>query len=168
MEELLKKICQWWTYLAGLLLMIIVGVTVLNTTAFGLDKIARMYEMNVSAIPGYEDMVRLMISCVALMFFPWTQLQRGHISVEFFAEKLSSKMLLILDKISLILTLALALFLTVYMFRGMLESKSDNVLSPILEWHEWPFFIPGVISMMLWVIVLVYQILFTKREDVYG
>jgi len=168
MESLLRKICLWWVYLSGILLLIVVLVTVVNISAFGLDKIARMYGSNVSALPGYEDFVRLLISCIALMFFPWAQAKRGHISVDFFANKFSSSLQQKLDILWLSCTLILVLFLGVLMFLGMLESREDGALSSILGWIEWPFYIPGVISLILWSLVLIFQIFVHKGGKLDG
>ncbi len=164
MEEWLKKITLIWVYLAGILLFAMVLTTVYNIGAFGLDKIARNYGEHIEGLPGYEDFIRLGMSCVALMFFPWTQMKRGHISVDFFVEKLSSKTQRFLDRIWLGFTLCFVTFLTVYMYRGMLESKEDGALSSVLGWIEWPFYIPGIISLVLWVLVLTYQVVFYERS----
>ena len=164
MEALLRKACLWWVYLAGVLLLLLVLVTVINISAFGLDKIARMYGSNVAALPGYEDFVRLIIGCIALMFFPWAQAERGHIAVDFFANNFSSAWQKNLDILWLSLTLILVIFLGLLMFLGLLESRDDGALSSILGWIEWPFYIPGVLSLILWALVLAFQIFINKGE----
>jgi len=168
MEALLKKVCLWWVYLSGLLLLIVVITTVINISAFGLDKIARIFGSNVGALPGYEDFVKLLVSCIALMFFPWAQAERGHISVDFFANKFSSNWQKYLDILWLSLTLILVVFLGILMFLGMLESREDGALSSILGWIQWPFYIPGIISLFLWSLVLMYQIFINKGEKLNG
>lgn len=168
MESGLRKICLWWVYLSGILLLLVVFTTVINISAFGLDKIARIYGSNVGALPGYEDFVRLSMSCIALMFFPWAQAERGHISVDFFANKFSYAWQKYLDILWLSFTLVLVVFLGILMFLGMLESKDDGALSSILGWVEWPFYIPGIISLILWALVLVYQIFIHKGEKLNG
>ena len=168
MEALLRKACLWWVYLAGILLVILVLTTVVNITAFGLDKVARIFDANVSALSGYEDLVRLLTSCIALMFFPWGQAQRGHVSVEFFAEKFSPKMREFLDILWLFCTLLLVVFLGILMYMGMIESMEDGSVSTTLGWHEWPFYIPGIISLFLWTLVLVFQIFLHKGGKLDG
>jgi len=54
------------------------------------------------------------------------------------------------------------------MYLGLLESKDDGALSSILGWHEWPFYIPGIISLFLWAIVLIFQIFVHKGEKLNG
>jgi len=167
MEATIRKICLYWVYLAGIMIIAIVLMTVLNITAFGLDKIARVFDSNVGGLPGYEDLVRLLISCIALMLFPWAQLEKGHIAIEFFTEKLSPHIQNFLDKIWLSVTLVLVGFLAVMMYLGMIESYNDGALSRILGWNEWPFYIPGIISLILWDIVLFYQVIVEKKVKSY-
>lgn len=168
MEAKLRKICLWWVYLAGILLLITVLTTVVNITAFGLDKVARIFDSNVSALSGYEDLVRLLTSCIALMFFPWAQAQRGHVSVDFFANKFSDKWQHFFDILWLSCTLILVIFLGILMFMGMLESFDDGSVSSTLGWFEWPFYIPGVISLILWSFVLMFQIFLHKGGKLDG
>lgn len=168
METLLRKTCLWWVYLSGLLLTILVLTTVINIGAFGLDKVARIFDSNVSALSGYEDLVRLLTSCIALMFFPWAQAKRGHVSVDFFADKFSVKWQQRLDIFWLACTLVLVIFLGILMYLGMLESYDDNAVSSTLGWAEWPFYIPGIISLFLWTLVLVFQIFLHKGGKLDG
>lgn len=168
LEERLKKICLLWVYFAGALLFIVIITTVANIAAFGLDKVARMFDSNVSALSGYEDLVRLLTSCIALMFFPWTQAQRGHVSVDFFASKFSTKFQQILDIVWLGFTLIFVLFLAIYMCLGLKESYEDGLVSTTLGWYEWPFYIPGIISLILWAIVLAFQIFLHKGGKIDG
>lgn len=168
MEAKIKKACLWWVYLAGILLLVVVLTTAINIMAFGLDRVARIFDSNVGALSGYEDLVRLLVSCIALMFFPWAQSERGHIAVDFFAARLSDKTQERFDIFWLFLTLLLVIFLGVLMVFGMLESRDDGALSSILGWSEWPFYIPGIISLVMWTIVLIYQIFVTKGRKLNG
>ncbi len=168
MEATIRKICLYWLYVAGIMIIAIVLMTVLNITAFGLDKIARLFDYDVGGLPGYEDLVRLLISCISLMLFPWAQLERGHVSIEFFTDNLSTYTLIVLDRIWLSVTLILVIFLAITMCLGMMESYGDNQLSRILGWTQWPFYIPGIISLILWGVVLFYQILIEKRGHIHA
>lgn len=168
LEEKLKKLCLWWIYLAGILLFIVVMTTVINIAAFGLDKVARIFDTNVSALSGYEDLVRLLTSCIALMFFPWAQAQRGHVAVDFFANKFSSKVQELFDIFWLSCTMIFVFFLMVLMSMGMIESYNDGSVSITLGLPEWPFYGPGIISLFLWGIVLAFQIFLHKGGKIDG
>lgn len=168
MEDKLRKICLWWVYLAGVMLLIIIATTVINIGAFGLDKVARLFNVNIMGLTGYEDLVRLLTSCIALMFFPWAQAQRGHVAVDFFADKFSQGFQQVLDILWLSCTLIFVVFLAILMFMGMIESFNDGSVSTTLGWSQWPFYIPGIISLGLWSIVLFFQIFLHKGGKLDG
>ncbi|MBO0333002.1 TRAP transporter small permease [Sneathiella sp. CAU 1612] len=158
MPKKLDWIVSGWALLAGVLTLLIVLATTINTAAFGADKIARLFGANVAGLAGYEDFVRLTISAVALMFFPYCQRRKGHVAVDLFADHFSVQIQQILEKIILVLTILLALFLAYWMSLGMISAYQDFASSPILGWPNWPFYIPGILSLVLWALVAAMQL----------
>lgn len=159
MRSLIKRITTWWALLGGLVLFAIVLVTVSNVAAFALDRLARLLGGTVTGLPGYEDFVRLAISAAALMLLPYCQLKRGHVVVDLFADMLPRALRRILTRISLAAMAALALFLAYWMMQGMHETRADGALSRVLGWPEWPFYLPGIVSLLLWAAVAGHQAL---------
>ncbi|MEP0452668.1 MAG: hypothetical protein ABJD57_07275, partial [Roseibium sp.] len=86
MYSLLQRAISFWALLGGVLVVAIVLVTAVNVGAFILDSILKNFGIFVSALPGYEDFVRLAISAAALSFFPYCQMKRGHVAVELFVQ----------------------------------------------------------------------------------
>lgn len=164
MRAILEKVATGWALLGGVLLLVIVAVTVTNVGAFALDKIARLFGGTVSGLPGYEDFVRLAISGAALMLFPYCQLRRGHVIVDLFATVMPRPLRRILDVVSLIATAALALFLAYGMILGMAETRADGALSRVLGWVEWPFYVPGIVSLALWALIAAVQVFGAKAD----
>ena len=41
-------------------------------------------------------------------------------------------------------------FLFYWMGLGMIETRVDGAVSRVLGWPEWPFYLPGLISLALW------------------
>jgi TRAP-type C4-dicarboxylate transport system permease small subunit len=158
MGSLLGKLAAWWAILGGVVLLAIVLVTATNVGAFGLDKLARLFGGTVSGLPGYEDFVRLAISGAALMLFPYCQLKRGHVAVDFFVNMTPWSVRRALDAISLVAMAAMALFLAYWMVLGLLETRADGALSRVLGWPEWPFYLPGIASLLLWAAIAAYQV----------
>ncbi|MFC4272896.1 TRAP transporter small permease subunit [Sneathiella chungangensis] len=158
MPRKLDWIVSGWALLAGILTFLIVLVTTINTAAFGADKIARLFGENVAGLAGYEDFVRLAISAVALMFFPYCQRQKGHVAVDLFAERFSLRTQIFLERIILLLTVCVALFLAYWMTLGMISAYEDFASSPILGWPNWPFYVPGILSLFLWAVVALMQL----------
>jgi TRAP-type C4-dicarboxylate transport system permease small subunit len=47
---------------------------------------------------------------------------------------------------------------------GLAETRADGALSPVLGWPEWPFYLPGIASLLLWAMVAVLQIFEGERD----
>ncbi len=163
--RLLFRITEIWALLAAFLLLAIVLVTSTNVAAFSLDRLARIWGGTVSGLPGYEDFVTLTISAVALMFLPYCQVKKGHVVVPLFTSFLSDKIRLILDRIWLLTISFVAIFLAIYMTMGMFEARSDGTVAGVLGWPEWPFYAPGILSLILWAVVALGQAIFPRKED---
>ena len=52
----------------------------------------------------------------------------------------------------------MALFLAYWMVLGLLETRADGALSRVLGWPEWPFYLPGIASLLLWAAIAAYQV----------
>lgn len=165
MKNVLNKAAAWFAVIGGFLALLIAVVTIVNVTAFGLDKLARLFDANFPAIIGYEDFVSMIVSSAALMFFPYCQVRRGHVAVDVFIKMFPDWFARCVDVISGILMTMLALFLGYMMIRGLIEVRSDNTLSAILGWPVWPFYVPGIASMFLWAMIAGNQI-FEREADV--
>ena len=146
-----------WAIGGGLFILAIVFVTTANVGLFALDRLVRSFGGSVSGLPGYEDFISLAVSCAALMFFPLCQSRRGHVAVDVFTEKLPKHLQRGLDRAWSAAATLLALFLAYWMLLGMLESRSDGALSPVIGWPLWPFYLPGVLSLLLSAVVAALQ-----------
>ena len=156
MRRTLDKVTAGWAILGGLILLSIVAVTVTNVGAFTMDRVARLWGSTISGLPGYEDYVRLAVAAAIPMFLPYCQLQRGHLSVDLFLKNAPAALNRFIERLSLVLMAATALFLAYWMVVGMQETKDDGALSRVLGWEEWPFYIPGIISLILWALSLIH------------
>ena len=58
-----------------------------------------------------------------------------------------------IDVISLLGMTLLVLFMLYWMVLGMAETQADRAVSRVLGWPEWPFYLPGLISLALWALV---------------
>lgn len=158
MIRLIDRLAAALALAGGVLILAIMIVTSLNVGAFALDRIARWFGSTVPALPGYEDFVRLAISCAALMFLPYCQARRGHVAVDLFVSRLSPALRQGLDRCWSVAIVLLAAFLAFWMVQGMLETRADRALSPVLSWPEWPFYLPGILSLALWALVAATQV----------
>ena len=157
MTRLLSRVAGGWALAGGLVLLAIMAVTSVNVAGFALDRAARSFGGAVPGLPGYEDFVRLAISGAALMLLPWCQHERGHVRVELFGALMPDAVRRGLDRLWLAGIAALALFLAYWMVVGMIETRADGALSPVLGWPQWPFYAPGIASLVLWALVAGWQ-----------
>lgn len=157
MRRTLETLATWWAIAGGVLLLVITGVTSYNVGAFVVADMARGLGVRVTGLPGYEDLVRLVISCAALMFFPYCQLRRGHVVVEIFAAALPARLRGALDRAWTALIALTAVFLGAMMMVGLIETRADHTSTSILGWVEWPFYIPGIVSLALWAAIAAMQ-----------
>lgn len=160
----LSRIVTWWAIAGGLFILAIVFVTTANVTLFGLDRLARPFGGVVSGLPGYEDFVSLAVSCAALMFFPVCQLKRGHVAVDVFTEKLPLRWQSVLNRLWSAAACLAALFLGYWMAIGMAQVRADHASSPVIAWPIWPFYFPGIVSLLLWAAVAAMQAI-ERRAD---
>jgi len=158
MIKLAERLATGWALAGGVLVIAIMLVTSVNVGAFALDRMARLFEANVSALPGYEDFVRLAVSCAAMMFLPYCQHRRGHVAVDLFVSRLPASVRRGLDRLWLVTIVLLAMFLAYWMTLGLIETRDDRALSPVLSWPEWPFYIPGILSLLLWALIAGMQV----------
>jgi len=160
-----QSIAEVWALLGGVLLLAIMAITSVNVAGFGLDRIARLAGGSVTGLPGYEDFVTLAVGCAALMFLPLCQARRSHVTVDLATGLLPRAVRRWLDRLWLAAIVCLAVFLCYSMSLGSLETRSDNVLSPILGWPVWPFYGPGIVSLALWAWVGLAQLLDAPGDD---
>jgi len=158
MRAVIERLSAAWALLGGLILIAIVGVTVVNAGAFTADRVAALFGATVAGLPGYEDFVRLAVAAASPMFLPYCQVRRGHLAVDLLMNAAPRRVQRIADAASLVLLAGAALFLGYWMVLGMLETRADNVLSRVLGWVEWPFYIPGIVSLVLWAAVALAQL----------
>ncbi|MBX2804820.1 MAG: TRAP transporter small permease [Hyphomicrobiales bacterium] len=164
MRTVLAELATWWAIAGGALLLVITVVTSANVGAFVISALG----IYVEGISGYEDFVRLVISCAALMFFPYCQLRYGHISVRLFTNGWPAVLTRAIDRLWLALTVCITLFLTYWMFIGLLETHADQTSTSILGWLEWPYYIPGLISLILWSAIAAMQLVEGAAESPHG
>ena len=128
----LKKFIKFWTLLGFVFLISISLLSLLNSISYFSNK-SFFYSFINFNIFGYEDLVRLLISCSALMFLPFCHLSKGHINITFMSFFFSSNVIFILNKFSNILFFIIYFFLFYWMIFGLLEVYSDNIVSRVIN-----------------------------------
>lgn len=158
MSRLLTRIIEYWALAGGALLILVVILTAINAAGFTANFIARIWGSGVSGLPGYEDAVTMLVGVAGLAIFPYCQLRRGHASVDIFMQKASKSLNRLVDIISNVLMVCIALGLGYYLVLGTLEARSDNVETAVLALPVWIFMCAAIPSCILWALAAFMQI----------
>ena len=156
--SLITRAAEGMAMLGGIILFAIVTVTTVNSAGFALDKIARLWGGSVSGLPGFEDIVTLLVAPAIILFFPYCQLRMGHVAVEFFTARLPQAARRTMDRTWAAGMGLTALFLLYWLPLAMLDNRADGAVSRVLGWTEWPFFIPGFFALALWAAICFAQV----------
>ncbi len=156
--KLLEKFVRFWTLLGFLLLTAISILSLYNSISY-FSKIDFFFLILKNFnIYGYEDLVRLLISCSALMFLPFCHIKKGHINITFLSFFLNSKIIYFLNRFTNILFFIIYFFLFYWMIFGLVEVYADNVVSSVINIQEWPFYIPGIVSLFICSLLSLFNI----------
>ena len=131
MKTVFERLVLCWCLLSGAAFFFIVFLTTLNIFGFTLHFIFQIFGSSFPAIAGYEDIVTVFTGVAVLGMFPYCQLKKGHIAVDFFMEKTHPRFQIIIALISDVLLCGVAIFLSVMMYYGMLETKSDSMTTSV-------------------------------------
>jgi TRAP-type C4-dicarboxylate transport system permease small subunit len=160
LEALLERLAGAFAIAGGTILLAIAALT-------GLDVLLRVADLlapgRLGIVKGYEDLVRLFVSAAVPLLFPWCQLRRGHVAVDLVAERLPPAARRVLEGAGTAATAAVALFLAFWMVQGLAESRADGRIAGVLGWPEWPFFLPGLLALLLWAVIAADQLRTGRR-----
>lgn len=158
MAFLIVRLAGLWALLGGVCLGLVVLATVVNVAGFTLDLVVEPFGGSVPGLPGYEEAAALLVGVGALALFPYCQVRRGHVAVDIFMRAAPGPVRRGVDRVSTALMALTAAFLGVMMVRGGLESRADGIVTRVLGWPEWVFFLPAATSVFLWAAVAAIQV----------
>ncbi|WP_341368480.1 TRAP transporter small permease [Yoonia sp. BS5-3] len=157
-KAFLAKIITIWALLGGALLLLIVLVTAINAAGFTGDAIARLWDGNVSGLPGYEDAVRMFVGVAALAMFPYAQLHNAHAAVDVFMQYAPNWANRVVMVASGLVLAGIAAWMAYMLSIGTLEVRSDNIETTVLGWPVWIFMPSAVVSCLLWAVAAILNI----------
>lgn len=148
--------------MGGLCILAVAGLMSLNALFLGLDRGLGRFGPGVSGIYGTEEIVSLLASVAVLAFFPLCHLRNGHIAVGILVDFAPARFRRANAVLVHLLACAAALFLGWWLALGMVEVFQDHAVTSLLGFPQWPFYLPGVISMALWALVAAHTVLDSK------
>lgn len=152
--NLVRKAIDAWALAGGLLLGAIVAVNVW-TVLGGLIGLP---------FAGDFELTQMGVAAAAFMFLPFCQLNRHNVTADIFTANLKPSYQKRLDGLGSVVALFFAALLLWRMYFGMLDQKTYNLASTILQLPVWWVYLPILVSLML----LVLAAILTTLEDFSG
>lgn len=134
----------------GIVLVILTVMTLLSVTGRSLTF------LGLRPIPGDFEMVEAGMAFAVFAFFPWCHLKRKHITVDIFTRSWPDSANRVIDLVTDILMLAVAILIAWRHWDGMLDKLSYGETSFILEYPIWWGYAGGMIGAAVFVIVALY------------
>ncbi len=131
----------------GLVLVAMTLLTVASITGRGL------IWLGLGPVPGTYELIEMGGAFAVFSFLPWCQLQRGHVTVDLFMERLGRRANLIVDVLAnLLLTLAAAVILW-RLWLGLMDKARYGETSFILGIPLWIGYSAAALGAVLFVAV---------------
>lgn len=153
--------------LGGFCILAIAGLMSFNALLAGLDRGLGGFSPGIAGVYGTEEIVSLLASVAALTFFPFCHLCSGHIAVGVVMDLAPARIRRVNALLAHLLACGTALFLGWWMALGTVEAYRDRAMTSLHGLPQWPFYLPGVISMALWAVVAA-QAALSVKGDLHG
>lgn len=145
-----EKLARNIAILGGLVLVVIAlmsVVSIIGRAGIGIG---------LSPILGDFELVEAGIAFAIFSFLPLAQLNRSHAQVAIFTDKFGKKANLIIDLISDILMLIIAIVLSWQLLLGAVDKYSYHETSFILQFPIWWAYAASLVGLFTWVIIGFY------------
>ena len=144
-----RKLITAWALMGGVLLL---AVVVMNTLSVaGSVAIAKPF-------PGDFEMTEIGVCVAAFSFLPYCQMTRSDVSADIFTSRASDLWIGIFSLAASVVALGFGLLLMWRMYAGMLDQKTYNYTTAILQFPHWVAFVPILISLALLALAAVMRI----------
>lgn len=166
LDRTAAALARWFAYLAGTILLALMLLTVVKVVIDGAGGWFGDGTHGVSLISGYEELVRNFIAVAAFAMLPWCQHRHGHVAVDFFIDRAPRWLHAVIGTATSLLFIGLAGLTFGFMAVHLPDLRADNFTTgQILGWPAWPFYIPALAALAVWLLVLIVQALapFVRR-----
>lgn len=143
-----------WALLGGVLLLAVVVMNVASVlgTLVGLP------------VPGDFEMTEVGVAVAAFAFLPYCQLTRSNVTADIFTQKAGPRRLALLSLFGSVIALLFALLMLWRMSAGMIDQKTYDYETSILQIPVWLAYVPILASLAL----LAVAALTTLAQDIRG
>ena len=146
LSGLARIVIEIWALLGGCVLLLVVLMNVESVVASALFG---------KPFPGDFEMTQIGVAVAAFSFLPYCQLTGANVTADIFTSGVSKRWVAIFALAASLLALGFALLLAWRMWAGMLDQRSYDYTTAILQFPHWLAFIPILISLALLVVAAV-------------
>ena len=100
-------------------------------------------------VPGDFEMTEMGVAIAAFSFLPYCQLTRSNVTADIFTQRAGPRMLAILSLLGSLIALLFALLMLWRMYDGMLDQKTYDYETSILQIPVWLAYVPILASLAL-------------------
>tara|TARA_R110000751_G_scaffold30471_6_gene78023 strand:+ start:475 stop:1005 length:531 start_codon:yes stop_codon:yes gene_type:complete len=128
-----------WALLGGALLLAVVVMNVASVlgTLVGLP------------VPGDFEMTEMGVAVAAFAFLPYCQMTRSNVTADIFTQSAGPRTLALLSLLGSVIALLFALLMLWRMYDGMLDQKTYDYETSILQIPVWMAYVPVLASLAL-------------------
>lgn len=167
-DRLMRSLAALLAILGGLALIAVILATVMSVSGRAL------LWAGLGPIRGDFELVELGTGFAVFAFLPWVQINRQHASVEILTMHLGSAANRMIDVISDLLMLAIALLLTWKHWAGTLDKFAYGETTFIIQYPIWWAYASGLVGAVgfvlvsIWCVILSVRALMTGESQTHG
>ena len=140
LSGLARIVIETWALLGGCVLLALVLMNVESVVASALFS---------TPFPGGYEMTQVGVAIAAFSFLPYCQMTGANVTADIFTSGVSKRTEAIFALVASLLALGFALLLAWRMWAGMLDQRTYDYTTTILQFPHWLAFIPILISLAL-------------------
>ncbi len=145
--RLVTSLARKVALLGGLVLLLIAAITLVSVVGRAL------LPLGLKPLRGQFELVEAGTLFVISAFLPWCHLNRGHAAVAIFTDQLGPRFNALIDLVSDILLLGVALVVTWRHLAGMLDKMAYGETTFLLRFPLWWSYSAALIGLFTWILV---------------
>lgn len=134
-----SRLVSAWALLGGVVLLMVVGINMISIIGgiFG------------APFPGDFELTEMGVAVAVFAFLPYCQLIGANVSADIFTMAASRRLIAFFTLLGSLIALGFSLILIWRMYYGMLDQKTYDYTTAILQIPHWLAFMPILISLAL-------------------
>lgn len=134
-----ETVVTGWALLGGVLLLAVIAMNVVSIVGGAFR----------APFPGDFELTELGVAIAAFSFLPYVQITGGNVTADIFTSRAGPRMVAALTALASVLALVFGLLLCWRMYAGMVDQRTYDYTTAILQVPIWCAFVPMLISLAL-------------------